>query len=84
IQGELDMMTWIEKLTSRPRAILKLPAVSIEEKKTANLTVFDPKAKWILDDQTNQSKSRNSPFFDRELTGKVKAVINGEQFQIFE
>lgn len=84
IGDEIDMGTWIENLTSKPRAILKLPPVVIEGKQTANLTLFDPKAKWIFDDQMNQSKSRNSPFFNHELTGKVKAVINGKQFQIFE
>lgn len=81
---DLESSTWLEKLTSNPRQILKLPVVKIDQKESANLTLFDPRAKWTLDDQTNQSKSRNSPFYGQALTGKVKAVINSNKFQIFE
>jgi len=81
---ELEPDIWIDKVTSNPRRILKLNSAVIEEKQTANLTLFDPKTKWILDDKTNQSKSRNSPFFKQELTGKVRAIFNGPNFQTFE
>lgn len=81
---ELDTAAWIEQVTNNPRRILKLDLPAIEAKATANLTLIDPKAKWTLNDQSNKSKSRNSPFYNKELTGKVKAIFNGSQFQIFE
>ncbi|SMD33241.1 dihydroorotase [Reichenbachiella faecimaris] len=81
---ELEPSLWIEKVTTNPRSILKLDLPTIKENQIANLTLFDPKAKWTLNDQSNKSKSRNSPFFNQELTGKVKAVCNGAQFQTFE
>ncbi|WP_456460614.1 dihydroorotase [Reichenbachiella sp.] len=81
---ELDPAIWIEKVTANPRTILKLDSATIDEKQEANLTLIDPKAKWILNDETNKSKSRNTPFYNQELTGKVMAVINGNQFQTFE
>ncbi|MEP2025023.1 MAG: dihydroorotase [Reichenbachiella sp.] len=84
LEKELEPTVWIEKVTTNPRRILKLDFHSIEEKQVANLTLFDPKAKWTLNDQTNKSKSRNSPFFHQELTGKVTAVFNGNQFQTFD
>lgn len=80
----IEPAIWIEKVTTNPRKILKLEAPSINENQPANLTLFDPKAKWTLNDQSNKSKSRNTPFFNQELTGKVKAIINGSQFQTFE
>jgi dihydroorotase len=40
------------------------------------LTLFDPGKKWRFDEKTNQSNSRNSPFYGRELTGKAVAVFN--------
>lgn len=83
LKGELKETVWIEKITMAPRAILKLPEVQIQEKLIANITLFDPKVTWKLDEQSNHSKSRNTPFFGHELTGKVKAVINNTQFQIF-
>lgn len=81
---ELEPSVWIDKVSNNPRRILKLETPAIEEKQIANLTLIDPKAKWKLNDQTNKSRSRNSPFFNKELTGKVKAIFNGTQFQIFE
>ncbi|MEO9966428.1 MAG: dihydroorotase [Reichenbachiella sp.] len=84
LSNELNSEEWIEKITHNPRMILNQPSASIEAKQTANLTLIDTKSKWTLDDSTNRSKSRNSPFFQEELTGKVKAVINGTQFQIFD
>jgi len=72
----MDLM--IEKMTYSPRSLLGLPQVDIKEGAEANLTVFDPKAKWTFDDTTNFSKSRNSFYFGKELTGKVVATINGK------
>jgi dihydroorotase len=37
----------------------------------ANVVVFDPEKKWTVDPMTFNSKSRNTPFAGRELTGKV-------------
>lgn len=81
---DLEPATWIEKVTSNPRTILKLDSASINEKQVANLTLINPKAKWTYNDQTNKSKSKNSPLYEQELTGKVIAVVNGAKFQTFE
>jgi dihydroorotase len=83
LRDEIEPKQWIGKLTSAPRQILKLDASQIEEKQIANLTLFNPKSKWILNDSTNHSKSRNSPYFNKELKGKVTAVFNNNQHQTF-
>ncbi len=69
--------TLITALTSRPREILQLPAVTIEEGQTANITIFSTTEKTKLTDKTNESLSRNSPFYNKTLEGKVIGVING-------
>lgn len=74
---------WIEKITSNPRTILKLDNPAIEENQLVNLTLIDPKKNWMLDRSTNQSKSRNSPFFGTQLKGKIAAVFNHSKFEIF-
>ncbi|WP_109832260.1 dihydroorotase [Reichenbachiella versicolor] len=81
--SKLDLNIWIEKITTAPRSILKIESATIEEGNSVNLTLFDPKKKWKLDDSTNLSKSRNSTFWGKELTGKVTAVFNGTKSQIF-
>jgi dihydroorotase len=64
----------IEKVTTGPRAILRLPGVSISEGELANLTFFEPEAEWIFN--KSYSKSKNTPFLGQQLKGKVSGVIN--------
>lgn len=80
---ELPAENWVTKLTSGPRSILGISETKIEQGARANLTLIDPKENWIFDDQSNKSKSRNSPLFGSELTGKVKAIFNGKKSEIF-
>ncbi len=76
LSQSIDWDVLIEKVTRGPREILKMEHPTIEEDVTANLTLFDPNHKWVLDDDTNLSKSKNSPWYGQELTGKAVAVFN--------
>jgi dihydroorotase len=69
----------IEKVTNGPRAVLGLeqPVIDVEAK--ANLTLLDPDRTWTLDEKTNFSKSKNSPWFKQALTGKTVAVFNNDK-----
>ena len=66
----------IEKVTSGPRSVLQLAVPRIAEDTMANLTLIDPAHQWVLDDRTNFSRSKNSPWYGTELTGKAVAVFN--------
>ena len=66
----------IEKLTIRPRQLLKRPVPAIGEGQPANLTVFDPTATWRWDRNNHLSKSVNHPWYGSELTGKVMGVFH--------
>lgn len=66
----------IEKITSGPRAVLNLDQPVIDVDAKANLTLFDPSCTWMLDEKTNLSKSKNSPWLGKTLTGKAVAVFN--------
>jgi dihydroorotase len=72
----VDWDVLIEKVTRGPRNVLQLNVPRIAEDTMANLTLIDPNHKWILDDTTNRSKSKNSPWYGTELTGKAIAVFN--------
>jgi dihydroorotase len=47
---------------------------------TANLTLFDPGADWTYSLQNLQSKSKNSPFLNKTLKGRVLGIVNGNQW----
>jgi len=69
--------TLVERVTNGPRKVLGMSQSIISEGMPAKLTVLDPERKWVLDQSSNLSKSRNSPFWDQELVGKVVGTING-------
>lgn len=78
----VDWDVLIEKVTKRPRQVLQLENPRIEDDAPANLTLIDPNHKWVLNDESNYSKSKNSPWFGKELTGKAVAVFNNGKYWI--
>ena len=74
---------FLDKITTNPRQRLGLPVPVLEAGSDANITVFDPTIEWTFDESSNQSKSLNSPFLGKELTGKVVAVFNKGKEKIF-
>ena len=72
----------IEKLSINPRKILNLSVPQIKIGEAANLTIIDPDVVWTVDVKKFKSKSKNSPFDKRLLTGKSVAVINNCQLYI--
>jgi len=75
----LSLHEIVEKMSVNPRKILRLPEVRVAEGESANLTLFDPMARWVVDPDLFKSKSRNTPFRGLHLTGKAVGVLNNGQ-----
>lgn len=75
----LTLNQLIEKLSINPRKILNLPIPEIKEGSEVNLTIIDTDLIWTVDITKLKSKSKNSPFDKRLLTGKSISVINKRQ-----
>jgi len=75
----LTLNQLIEKLSINPRKILNLPIPEIKEGSEVNLTIIDTDLIWTVDVTKLKSKSKNSPFDKRLLTGKSISVINKRQ-----
>jgi dihydroorotase len=76
---EVDWEILMEKITAAPRRLLHLEVPVIAEEMKANLTLFDPARTWTLDEKTNASRSKNSPWYGQKLTGKAVAVFNNSK-----
>jgi len=75
--GHMTMMQVLEKMTSNPASLYKLPAGDIAVGKPADVVIFDAEEKWIVDEFA--SKSTNTPFTGEELPGKIYYTIcNGK------
>lgn len=68
----------VELLSVNPRKIFKLGSASLQEGSKASLTLFQPDEKWVYTPAMIKSKSKNSPFTGKELTGKVTGIINSD------
>jgi len=75
----LSLLEIVRKLSTNPRRILRLPEIRIEEGEMANLTLFDPNVEWVVDPSVFRSRSRNTPFGGRKLTGRPVGVLNNGQ-----
>lgn len=69
----------VELLSVNPKKIFKKESAGIRENEKASLTMFAPKQKWTVKGSDIKSRSKNSPFIGKELTGKVIGIINKEQ-----
>ena len=72
----LTLEQLIEKMAVNPRKILNIPVPKIQVGESANFTILDPDEVWTVELDKFKSKSRNSPFNKRLLTGRAAGVIN--------
>ncbi|HEX4875593.1 MAG TPA: dihydroorotase [Chitinophagaceae bacterium] len=72
----------VELLAVNPRQLFGLSPATIENGNAAALTLFCPGQKWTVNTAAIQSKSLNSPFLGKELTGKVMGTISGDKITL--
>ena len=78
--GELTLARAIDALSTTPARILgaRDHGGPIEPGRPANLVVFDPDERWVVEPPF-ASRSRNSAFLGREVSGRVRhTLLRGE------
>ena len=68
-----------ERFSALPRRILNLPVPEIAAGAPVNAVLFDPAAVTRMDTKFSKSRSLNTPFRNRELTGRVEMVVLGDR-----
>ena len=68
--------TWVKLLSINPRKLFGQEEIIIKEGSKAVLTLFNPLQQWTVTEKDIRSRSKNSPFIGKQLTGKVTGIIN--------
>jgi dihydroorotase len=75
-EHKIPLARIVELFTAGPARVVNLKGRgTLIRGSHADVTIFDPKKRWSFDVAKSRSKSRNSPFDGRQLTGKVVATI---------
>jgi dihydroorotase len=70
-QNALSLNQAIAALTEKPAKILGLKAGSLAVGDNADICIFDPDYAWQVNAQTWKSAGKNTPFWEKTLTGRV-------------
>jgi dihydroorotase len=74
-EGLLSPLELVRRLSTNPARILGRQGGSLAVGEPADVVVLDPERRWTYDPAKGWSKSRNSPWAGRTLTGRVIATL---------
>ena len=76
--GHLDLIGLLRLLTLNPAAILRLPVGRLAIGAWADLVLFDPDQPWHICPDEFRSKSKNAPFDEWPVRGRVlRTIVDG-------
>ena len=77
--GDLTLMQLLKALTFNPAKLLGLEAGKLMTGAPADLVLFDPDEPWVVNKDLLRSRSKNSPFDEARMQGRVlRTVVAGE------
>lgn len=74
-KGVLPLGRVVDALTRAPAKVVGLPAPQIREGADANLVLIDPKKSWVVAPERLRTKSANTPFLGKTVTGMVVMTL---------
>jgi dihydroorotase len=75
-QGSIDLERVVEMCSTNPARIFGLKERgSLLPGSHADITILDPQFEWVFDATRSKSKSRNTPFNNRQMHGAAVATI---------
>jgi len=73
--GHVTFSDLVDRMACTPARVFNLPGGSLKRGAAADVTVFDPKARWKVDTSQFLSKGRNSPYDRMTLVGRAACTI---------
>jgi dihydroorotase len=78
-KGKLEWQVLVERMSATPRRLLGLDVPDIADGAEVNAVLFDPAGVTRVDKGFIKSRSHNTPFLGRELSGRVAFVALGDR-----
>ena len=76
---DVPLLTLLKAMTINPARLLGLHSGRIAKGAIADLVLFDPGEPWVLNKDLLRSRSKNSPFDEAKMQGRVlRTVVAGE------
>ncbi len=76
--GHISYIDLVKLTSYNPAKLLNIDKGILEEGKIADITIFNPNEEYMYTKDMIVSKSKNSPFIDKKLKGKViYTIVNG-------
>jgi len=73
--GLLTLPELIDRMSTTAARIFRLPGGTLAVGAPADLVMFDPAARWVVEKDRIQSKSRNTPFLGETMPGVVELTL---------
>ena len=74
-EGVVTLNQLIDKMSVKPSNILKLNRGTLAVGAVADITLIDPKLEWVVQAEKLASKSKNSPWLCKKMTGGAATTI---------
>jgi dihydroorotase len=73
--GLLTMSELVEKMSVNPARVIGVDRGHLSVGAVADVTIFDPNQEWVVQKESLESKSKNTPFLGMRLKGRAVDVI---------
>jgi dihydroorotase len=73
--GDVALLPLLRAMTSNPARLLGLPSGRLEKAAPADLILVDLGQPWVVDKALLRSRSKNSPFDESKMQGRVLATM---------
>ena len=82
--GELTLQEIFRSVTSNPAKLLGLNTGQLKMGMPADLMLFDPMTPWIVNSPLLHSRSKNTPFDDERMQGRVlRTFVAGRELYLY-
>lgn len=76
--GQVSLIRLMHALSTKPAELLGVPGGSLKPGAPGDVILLDPDLPWVVNRDALKSRSKNSPFDEARLTGRVvKTVVAG-------